>query len=202
LTQTNCPSKISYTEDDVSRDVQRKKYSKGWYQLLCTTNNPKVSQNTGSLMFQQNWAPLKEQDDPESKSTQAITNYLTLPFANKDIADHKAPNTLGICHALLRAVGGDLGNELPDYPRKIDGSLVFKGDEIAKEDEEEARREVARATRDKLIEIYDEPSVLEGYTAFGYVTIEGDYNKISKFKAELPDDEDLVPPEEWFAKAE
>src|SRR5687768_10030593 len=182
MTQNACPSKISYTEDDVSRDVQKKRYTPGWYQLLCTTNNPKVSQKTSSLMFQQNWVPLKEENDAESKGGQAIGNFLTLPFANPDVAGHTAPNTVNICHALLRAVGGELADGIPDYPRKVDGTLYFEDEEIAKEDEEEARKKVARATRDRIIELYDDPSQLEGYTAYGYVTIDGEYNKIKTFK--------------------
>ena len=193
-TSKELPTTLSYTDDDISQDVKRKQYAAGWYALLCTGNTPKISQ-AGGVMFVQQWSPLKDASDPESKARQHIRDYMTLPFANPAVEGHKAPNTLGLCHGRLLAVSfpGVL-----EYPRTVDGVLVFDGEEISKEDSEAARKKVAASTRDLLLEVYNDPSKFVGCVAFGEVAVDGDYNKIKRFRSSLPEDAELLSPEHWF----
>lgn len=194
---TNLPTTLSYTADDVSRDVQRKLLREGWYALLCVGNVP-AEAKTGSLRFEQTFVPLKDPTDGESKGNMKIRDYLSLPFENPEKKGHKIPNTVRVVHSRLKALGGEIGDDIPDYPRKEDGAYAFKGEEITKEELQDCDKEVSEAVRKRIIELWEEPTKVHGYVMFGYVKVNGDYNNIATSRAQLPDGEELVPVEQWF----
>lgn len=199
-TTVNTSTKLSYTDDDVSRDVQRKLFAEGWYALLLTSNFADENK-TGSLRFTQKFAVLEDPTDHTTQSAQKILNYMTLPFDNPKKPLAKLPDTLGICYSQLKALGGDVGGDLPKYPHKVDGVLTFEGSEISKDDYKECQKKVSRATRDRLIDLHEEPSSMEGHSCWGYVEIDGEYNRITRFRSELPEGEEPVARDQWFVRS-
>lgn len=194
-TENNLPSTLSYSDDDVSRQVAKKLLKEGHYAIICVSNLPEEA-GTGSLRFSQRFLPLKDPDDQDSKGNISVNNWMTLPFATEK--KPTAPNTLGMCVTQLTAMGGEIGDTIPAYPRKENGVFTYDGNEITKDEVEAARVNTGKATMEAIKKIWDDPSQLEGLVCYAYVKVENGYNKISRFYAELPEGESVVDSEAWF----
>ncbi len=196
--QTDMPEELSYTKDDVSKSVKQKRYKDGWYAAMIETNTPKMSKNTGSFMLVQTIVPLKNANDASSKGPMVVFNNLTLPFANPKVKDHTPPKTLGICHSFLRSLGGEVAQNIPDFPKKEDGEFIYNGEGISESQLQECREEVAEFTMQYLQKLWKTPDLIENYSCYVQLVQEGDYTKVKRFRSELPEGENTVPEEEWF----
>lgn len=195
---SNVPATISYTKDDLARDVARKTYRPGWYAVVATSTITGTAK-TGSLRLEQDYIPLKDANDTDSRSNVKVKNFAALPFKNP-AAEHAVPRTTGIMHGMLRAFGGDIGKGIPDYPRKVEGTITFKGEVIDRSEYNAACEEVVTAVRDRLVEIWANPSMMNGYVVYAFVDLDdkGEFNRIKTLRNELPEGESVVAPDDWF----
>lgn len=198
--QTEKPTDINFTPEDIAKHSTRPALVDGWYQWLCTDAQTTVAKS-GHLMIDTRNAPLADLNDSTSKVQKfAVRDNIILPFDNPNFEGHKAPNTAGLCHAKLLAIFGE--DVIPDYPRVIEGVLTFKGEEIEKAEEGEARQEVTTLVFEKLQELWADPSSLIDQAFFGRKIQNGDYSNIEKPRSVLPDGVELLPRDQWEAVAE
>ncbi len=104
------------------------------------TGTAKTVFDTGSMAILLTCSPLKDPKVADSRTSLTVRHSLILPLPNPNVEGHEAPNTGGMCHAYYYAVLG--AEKMPDYPRKIDGELVYKGERIEKDAEEACKAEV------------------------------------------------------------
>lgn len=196
-TQVEKPTDISFTSDDIAKHSTRPSLTDGWYQWICTQAETTVAKS-GHLMIDTRNAPLAEADDPSSKVAKfAVRDNIILPFDNPNMADHKAPNTAGLCHAKLMAIFGE--DEIPDYPRVVDGVLTYKGEEIQKVDEQAYREEVTALVFHKLQELWQDPTPLVDQAFFAKKIQNGEFSNLTTPRAVLPDGVELVARSSWEA---
>lgn len=191
------PAELSYTKDDLARATARKVYREGWYAVFSQSNTPDQN-STGSLRFTTDYVPLKDPTDTDSRGTIKIRDYCSLPIENPKKRGHKVPDTVDLWYGRLRAFGGPCAEGVLEYPRKEDGELTFNGEPIDKSDLRECREQVKESVLKKLTEIWQDPTMMHGFVVFAYVVVDGEYNKIKSIRSELPEDEEVVPPEMWF----
>lgn len=190
----NIPSELKINPRDVKRLSKRRTLKPGWYAFLTGGSKRDASPKKGTLAIQQILFPLKDPKDPKSKSTPTIRNGIWMPFPNPEVEGHKAPNTVGLCHSIFLAFEPD---SLPSYPSKIDGVLTYQGEEIEPSEEEAAREEVTEATMQKCLELWENPSLVDNMIIFGEVFDNNGFANVRNISAELPEDAELLPVEQW-----
>lgn len=192
MTETNS-TKVSMNKDLVSRFAQKRQLPEGWHCLLITQAVAEVSK-ANHCMITCTIRALGKPGDPDSKVGPSIRHRLVLPIQNEDVSDHEPPNTEGMVRKRLQAMGFDL----PNFPRRDSESkeLVFGSEIIDASEEMEKREETVLKTLELCEKLYANPEELEGYSFFGYVVVEGDFNDIKAFVAELPEGEKCVPASE------
>jgi hypothetical protein len=190
--EVQLPTSLSYTEDDVANAATRPQLAEGWYRFVITNAKRTESRENGHLMINQTLTPLSDPDDADSKASPNIFNNLCFPHKNKNRADHKPPNTAGICHGFLMAIYDDM----PDYPRMVDGTLTYNGEAIDREDENACRQEVTKEVFERLNALWEDPDALLDEAVYGQVHINGQYVNVKNIRAELPEDAELVPASE------
>lgn len=190
-------SDIKLTAEDIAKKAARLSLNLGWYQFLVTQAESKIAKS-GSLMIELRCAPLKEVNDQNSKVMNlSLRNNIVLPVSNPDLPEHLAPNTTGIVVSALVAMEI---KGIVDYPRTIDGQLMYKGEVIEKAEQDDARVEVTQLALDKILALYDDPSELVDCAFYAQVIEKDGYTNIGSMRAELPDGVELVPAEQ-FEKA-
>jgi hypothetical protein len=185
---------ISYSEDDVNKLAATNRLNAGWYKFKVQFPTSGVNEKSGNYFIKFVCAPLADPKDSDSARGPTVSNQLTLPISNKEVEGHQAPNTGGICHAALCA----LYPTHPRMPKKGDDGSYYSSDGELLEDYdavEEAKGQVARATLQKLVELYSsDGDELEDKTFFGLVGLDatGEFVNIKKMSHELPADAKLV----------
>jgi hypothetical protein len=153
---------------------------------------------TRSFRIEEDFVPLKDADNTDSRGTIKIKNFLSLPIDDQENPLDKVPATETLVINHLRALGGELAEGLIRYPHKVDGVMMFNGEPMEKGTDEQCKKIAKQALLDKLVAIWENPSMMHGYVAFAKVAVDGEYNKITTLQAELPEGEELVPEREWF----
>lgn len=198
MSELQKPTSVSFTPDAVKKLAAKEKATQGWYRWLITDAETKVA-GTGSLMIVATCNPLVDPEDPNSIFKKIrVRNNIILPQENPDVADHKAPNTIGLCHGFLMSLYPD---EIQDYPRFSDGALRFNGEEIEKAEEEQYREEVTKQVTDKLEALWLDPSPLVDEVFYAEAFDNGDFTNIRSIRQELPDGVKLVPKGQFLATA-
>ena len=106
------------------------------------------------------------------------------------------PNTTGIAGAFVRALEGP--DEVPDFPRREDGTLTYRGEAIDKTEEEGSRKEASRIVLNKLKELWQsDTDELVGKTFYGRIGHKGEYANIITCRWDLPADAELVDPSDF-----
>lgn len=190
----NLPTSVSFSKGDIVKASQRRVLREGWYPFTGKSVK-KDSTKNGHLTIKLNCAPLTDPEDIESATTPTCAYSMYLPFVNEEEEGHKAPNTAGICGSALQAIYGE--EEYPSPPRRVDGSLVFKGEEIDRTEEQDAKEEVNDLVFTKLAELWEDPEELTAdYIFFGKVEHDatGEWANIRTLRETLPDDAELVEP--------
>lgn len=202
--QANVPDEIDFNDSDVANANKRRQLSptgnKRRIRFVVTNADKKVSEEKGTMMLILTCAPLRDPDNAESKGSPTVRHSLIIPKRNKDFPGHTAPNTMGLCHGYYSAVD----EEMLDYPRFDKDSKVylFNDEELEKDDVEEKRLEVGRAVADKLAEDWKNPANRIDDAFFAEVIENKGFTNLRSLSAELPEDCDVVPPDEWMSAGE
>lgn len=199
-TESNIPARVSYTRDDLARMNAKKVYNEGWYAFYITNGGNAVN-GTGSLRLDVSLVPLADPTDIDSRGTIKLNHRITLPIdnPNKSLGKDKIPKTQRVVRGFFEAFGGKLSDGLVGSPRKIDGTLMFKGEPLDKNDYQAAAIEADDTLMQKICAVWEDPTMMVGHIAYGKVELENGYPRVVVFKSELPSGEELVPSEEWFA---
>lgn len=195
-------TKISYTQDDLARLTKRKEYKDGWYALICL--DVKTGENqSGSYFIEPQYCPLSDPEDESTKGPRRIFDRITLPIKNPT-KEHKVPANMSVVVAKLTAHGLPF-DEVPRFPQKEDGVYTFNGETIEGDKKtvraalDNANVEVQRARMEMIVAAFNDPSPLKGKIVYGLLKQDGDRKRIATIRGELPEDETLVPEEEWFS---
>jgi len=195
--EATVPTLLPFSNDDVKRNAAVDRLAEGWYRFVIDRAQTSVAES-GTFQIVTNNAPLEDPEDGDSRVGPSIRNSLTIPLANPEVEGHKAPNTLGICQSFFCA----LSKEHPRFPRKDkeSGLLLFRGEEIEREEVAEKREEVVGLVHETLSNLWQDPEQLVDEAFFGEVIHNGDYANIKKVVAELPEGAELVPPGQFRAR--
>lgn len=193
---------ISFTDSEIKEGNKRKQLApqgeKMRIPFLITEASRTVSEKKGSYMITMTMAPLRDPEDAASKGSPTARNSLILPKRNPKVPGHVAPNTLGMCNAFLHAAFPD---EVPRYPQKVGAGYQYRGEDIAKDEYEACAFDAGKITGQKLSELWDEPTKLQGIMVWARPFENGDYVNLEKFTPELPDDCEMVDPANWVEQA-
>ena len=132
MSTNEIPTDVTFTPADVEAGAKPQRLRAGWRQWLITGAERSVSKDNGYLMITLSTRALAVEGDPTSIKGPNVRNNIVLPLKNPSRDDHRPPNTAGICHATLRALYPD---EIPDYPRRVNGKLTYLGQTIDAADE-------------------------------------------------------------------
>ena len=195
--------RITFTDNEIKQANKRKSLApqgeKMRIPFLVTDAQTKVA-DKGSYMIVCTLAPLKDPDDASSKGSPTTRNNLILPKQNKNHEGHVRPNTLKMCNDFLSAAEPE---KVPSYPRRqSDGSYVYRGEEIAKDEYDVSAHDAGKATGDFLSSLWDEPSQLIGVMVWAQPYENKGYVNLKNFSAELPDDCEMVDPSSWSSEPE
>lgn len=198
MSEMQKPTSVTFAPDAVKTLAAKDQTTPGLYRFIVTDAETKLA-GTGSFMIVTKQSPLEDPEDPNSIFKRVvIRNNIILPMANPDVADHEAPNTIGICHSFLHALYPD---EINDYPRWKDNCLQYNGEEIEKAEEEQYREEVTAQTLAKLEELWKDPSPLIDECFYAEAFQNGDFTNLKKISADLPDGAKLVARGEYITKS-
>jgi len=190
-------TKISMTDDDVKHAAARDMLNEGWYKFLITENKAGLSKKDHFMLTLTCW-PLKDPDDPNTKGGSGLKHWVVLPMKNPDVEGHVPPKAWRGC-GFARALEGD--DKIPQFPRYEGGSLVYKGKDIGKGQEDASREKVVKEALKVLVGYYNSPVSLENESFFGLVKHEDGEARINKLEYELPGDAVLVDGENFLGKA-
>lgn len=202
--QVIIPDDIDFAESDLAEMGKQRVLAptgkKGRIRFRIIDASTSVSAEKGTMQIVLKAAPLKDPDDADSvQPGLAVRHGLTLPITNRDFPGHKAPNTAGLCGNYYRAVNVDV----PQYPRwdKDAKAFTFNGEEIDKDDVDSKKRESNLALAAQLKEDWRAPAnrLDDSFYAEVVHNAQGFVN-IKSESAELPDDCELVPFDQWTAE--
>lgn len=182
-------------EAAVNRTIARKRLNEGWYGFRVTGAMKKVNEKSGNLRLSITCCPLTDVNDEESiQSRLPVFHQLTLPLVNPAMAGHTEPNTWGFVTQFARATGLA---DIPRVPYYEGDELIFNGVVIDPSEKDAKRLERSKIIESFALEIWDDPSVVEDATFFGLVVHENEYPRFARLSAELPEDAELTPPDEF-----
>lgn len=179
MNNTELPDTIDFTNSDVDRDVAQKKLKPATcYQFKVGEAEKGASKNKGTLFLKMRVNPLDIEGNTRGPST-----YYTiwLPFENKNVAGHQAPNTLWACHSFLSAT---YPKEYPTYPTvQADGSwITADGQVVDKNLATSIKKEIAAKVRTRFQQYWQNPEELVGEVFFGVTDVD-DYRNVDKVGA-------------------
>jgi len=196
------PTSVSMTPELVTKMATRDKYTEGKYCWLAT-NARRWGSDKGHKMIRVTWQALENPDDVNSVFRLRSDEYVGLPLISDEIADHEPPSFWG--ETFNRWVTTVLGAEdVPAMPEFVDGKLLYEGEVIDQEDEQEKRNEAILAACEKAIEIWDDDDLIKsikGCFVYADAKTEGNFTKLSNHSAELKEGETLVPVGQFLAGA-
>lgn len=209
-TQKQLPSAedISISKQDAKEANARKRYRPGWYRGQVKDAKGDVSEKKGSLMAVCKIAMLKDPEDSDSAEKLTVNYWCVLPLRNPLVAGHKIPKVAGMAAAFFRAGGVTFndGSELRDYPRidKDTKQAMFEGKPIDKKEYNALSEEVTEDVMKLSQEIWAEPGKL--LHAAPYFQLEyqngSDFPTLKNFRNELPEDAELVHPDQFFEESD
>lgn len=178
------PEEISYTNEDLDRDMRRPRLRANTVYLGKVAFANKVVNKTGTLAIETVWNPL----DPDKRARgPSARKKLTLPFANSKNSSAKIPDTLGFCHEDAHALYPE---RFPRYPkRQRDGSyLTADGQVVNKETAISIERQIKKDVRDFWAAAWKNPATLVGEVAYFQVE-DTEWRGVNKIysTSELPD---------------
>jgi hypothetical protein len=158
-TETNFPTKFSYSKDTIAEAAKRERLGEGWYPLLITDVEKKISKlketpskdgNMGqNPMLVPKLRPLENPKDTKSTFGPTLMDHWTLPFANSEIPDHVPPGSWApemLSHRLHACFPEDDPKSgikrviaAPQWVKNK--GLMFQGTKIKKDEEHECRLE-------------------------------------------------------------
>jgi len=190
------PTTISFTAEDNKRMAKRDKLREGWYMFIIRDHR-KGTTLKGHLKSVFQCAPLKDPLDESTATTPKAGYTLIYPVLNPNKEGHEIPKTHGYANAFVEAI---FTEGLPGFPRRIEGKLIWKGEEIDVSEEENARQVAQAAISEKLTTIWnDEMDEMLNHVFYGQVEHSGDWANIRKAFAELPAGAELVPVDQFIA---
>ena len=172
MSTNEIPTDVTFTPADVEAGAKPQRLRAGWRQWLITGAERSVSKDNGYLMITLSTRALAVEGDPTSIKGPNVRNNIVLPLKNPSRDDHRPPNTAGICHATLRALYPD---EIPDYPRRVNGKLTYLGQTIDAADEALARMSVTELLYSKLRTLWRDPEQLIGHAYYAEGYMNGDF---------------------------
>lgn len=196
MTDVSIPdaSSLDFNDEDIARGAKRDQIPFGWHRFIVTSAERKIGateKTMGNLTINMQVCALQDQDDPNSKVRPPMYQNLTIPIANPEVPGHTTKTWMtGMAMQFLASV---FDEEVFTFPRKIDGVLTYKGEEIDKEDEEECRKDAVKRMLNKCKELWADPTLLLDCVFYGEVIQNGDYVNIKGIRAELGTDKDGNP---------
>jgi len=190
------PTNITFDDSDVERASTRDMLSPGWYAFVIKDHKKDTTHENHHLRSKFSLAPLKDPTDDNTESTPRAFHSIIYPFKNDSQEGHAPPNTLGIAASFLRAILGE--DDVPYFPRRIDGQLTYRGEPIDKKQEEACRKEATKIQMNALLAIATgDDDALVGAVFFGLVVHKGEYANIKVVRGEPPTDAELVDPDNF-----
>jgi len=170
-TETNFPTKFSYTKEDIEEAAKRDRLGEGYYPFLITDVIKQVSKrkeepskdgNMGeNPMLVPVCRPLGDANRAESVFGPTIRDYWVLPFANDTIKGHIPPGKWAVefLSHRLHAVFPDKVMAYPQWnkERKV---ILFAGEVIEKAEEHEYRKKAASTVYPMAEKLAGDPSPL------------------------------------------
>jgi hypothetical protein len=205
--QQSIPLKISYTDEDVARAAKRDKFTEGTYRGVLTDIVRQVSKDNHHLMFKCVYRMLADPNDAGSVVGPAGYHYQCLPFRNPEFEDHVPAKFFA--RSTTDWLAAHVPDEVPARPRRDgegkDAPIVFKGESIEKDQQEECEREAYDAAFSKASAMWEDESnaaidELKGSAVYFdlYYQDGKDFPSFGNFRSELADGETLVPAEEMI----
>lgn len=208
--------KTSYTDKEITKAAQQDKVTEGWHRAIMVEMKRQISEENRHLMLVSQWRILKDPEDAGSAlASPTLRNYLCLPLRNPEVPNH-VPNkffavrTNQFFSALVpnkedAAEGGPTkGLFVPALPHRVKGTKRYEymGQDIEREDFEAYKEDAYKHTFEMAATIWNDDTgdavdVLLKSVAYVLVEYEesSDFPSISRFAYDLPEGEQLVPPE-------
>jgi hypothetical protein len=165
---------ISYGEDKIRKAAKKPQVPFGVHRFIVLEASSGVAQNgkiAGCLQLKLRVAALQNVKDPESGIRPHMFENVTLPLDNPSVDGHCAPEwTSGIASQALHALYDEA--ELPRMPTRVDGQLIYNGEEIERDQEDEYREDCMSKLFEKCKELFGDPSDLRDRTFIGEVGLD------------------------------
>jgi hypothetical protein len=197
-TQYEVPAEINFTDADVKRAGSRPQLRVGiWAKFTvrgpATKSISSGQKNPGSYVLSLNCAPTDAEGEPRSPT---IRHNLYLPIVNPQVEGHFAPDTLGLCHQYLLAIGAKGITRYPRYDRNANGWVnQATGEVITKEQAETIKTGLDRAVMTEMKRRWADPDAFANDQFFAKVILDKKqqkYRNLDGITAEVPAGEELT----------
>lgn len=164
MSAQSVPTEVNFTNADVTRMMRRPQLREGWMKFRVVAVKDNAHYDSGTMYQTLVVSPLNESGNIARATLQ---HRIALPFANADVADHKAPNTIGFCESYLQATNPV---EFKRYPKK-NGNVYVTADGVTLDFKEKERAvfEMKTAILTEMRARWADPQKYLGEEFFGKV---------------------------------
>ena len=198
MTEETLPTDVSFTNEDVTKSDQSAVLSEGWYRFMVKTAKQVVSKSDRKLLgISCGCQALADADDAASGAGPFAWHTVWLSLKNPNVKNHKPVGVFSPA-MFLRACFDDV----PAYPTREDGEMVYEGEVIEASDVADKRLEANTIIFQRQVDLWTDPSDLTDCAFYGKVvhteTDSGQtFVNIKFFSAELPEGAELVEEEDF-----
>lgn len=184
---------LTYDAEDVRRSNARPSLRltgpNEFIKFKVTGVSKKIAKS-GSYMLEEVCAPMDDEGNVRYPTTR---NFILLPLTNKTVEKHTPPG-IGMSHSYLLATNAKGIEPLARWSSDQRGYVTASGDVIR---DKQAANAFNEEMKDKvfarMVELWNNPSQLEGDTFFAQVTVNSDgYRNLTKITGELPGGATLI----------
>jgi len=187
--------RVKFNKDTISKLAKKEEAAEGYFAFRIMAAEPHEPSKADNydIMSKLSLRMLKDPDDMDSITGKPVSTWITWPLTNPDDDEHEPPRWAAdqAC-ALLHALDP---KAYTDVPRFVDKKLVFKGEEIDREEEEACREEAIASISEACVACYEDHAQLVGHRIFArlyYPKKSPNFPSLVRMSAEAEEELDTV----------